>query len=118
MVTCEQDARIKLFSVEDKWRGNAKEVSCIPKGTYKCVPHGWEADSLVKHRRTWRLLHVPGRKDVLAHIGNSHLDTLGCLLFGIGITLGKGEAWLLESTRAIDMLRTIIGQNNFTLTIR
>ena len=118
VLLCQGDERVKLFTLEDLDRGNAKNISCIPVGTYKCKPHGWELNSGVKHKRTWEIQDVPGRKDVLLHIGNSHIDTQGCILVGVGITLGREEPFLQESTRAVDLLRSIIGENGFTLTIK
>ena len=107
----------KVYTLEDPWRNNTRMVSCIPVGTYNVVPHGWEPDSTVRFKRTYRLLNVPGRTAILIHAGNSHADTHGCILLGFGLTIDQGLTTLTESRAAVDLLRQTIGQGNFTIKI-
>lgn len=62
---------------EDPWNDNKTKKSCIPDGTYKCVPHIGE-----KYKNVWRLEDVPGRSAILIHYGNTTKDTEGCILVG------------------------------------
>ncbi|TPM41426.1 DUF5675 family protein [Mesorhizobium sp. B2-3-4] len=103
-----------VYTLEDSWRDNQPKVSCIPAGTYHCVPHGWEPNSPVKRKRTWEITGVPGRSAVLIHAGNRPADTEGCILVGLGVFSGA----LTSSADALGVLRAIIGANPFTLTIR
>jgi hypothetical protein len=90
----------------------------IPAGTYKLAlataghVYNWMKDSLTKHatsldeKKTAQLFvdngvplleSVPGRGGVEIHIGNSEVDTLGCLL--LGISQGS-DGRILSSTAA------------------
>lgn len=87
---------------EEPWKENAQNVSCIPAGRYKCIPHDSE-----KFPNVWEVTGVPGRTGILIHCGNTIKDTHGCILVGqrfmrlpdLTIT-GVGS-----SRAALDMLR-------------
>ena len=66
-----------LYTLEEAWRNNQPKVSCIPAGTYRCIPHGWEANTKVSKPKTWQLTGVPARAAILIHIGNTTKDTEG-----------------------------------------
>lgn len=82
-------------TLEEPWRNNAPNVSCIPCGEYKCVPH---KGLLVK--RGWLVKGVPNRVGVLIHCGNTIADTEGCILVG----LDHFEKGVLRSRLAMDKL--------------
>lgn len=107
-----------IFTLEDKWRDNARQISCIPIGTYRCVPHGWEANTKVRFPRVWRLVGVKDRDAILIHVGNTHLDTHGCILVGLGRRIVKEEPQITSSRLAIELMRREIGPNEFTLVIK
>lgn len=106
-----------MFTLEDAWRDNQRSISCIPAGTYEVVAHGWEKDSRVKFKQVWRLLDVPGRSGILIHAGNTHADTSGCILVGLGLAI-SGDARVTSSKGAIERLRSKLGQGKFTLVIK
>ena len=61
--------------------GNQKFVSCILEGMY------WmEKIKRTNGNNAFLLLHVPGRDNILVHVGNyaagKHVDTEGCILPG------------------------------------
>jgi hypothetical protein len=64
-------------TLEDPWRENEREVSCIPAGTYQCV-------RVQSHKfgDTFEVKDVPGRSHILFHAGNTTEDTMGCILVG------------------------------------
>ena len=62
-------------TVEQPWRENMQDISCIPAGRYRCV----QVDS-PKFGNTFEVTGVPGRTHVLFHRGNSIQDTHGCIL--------------------------------------
>lgn len=107
-----------LYSLEDAWKNNQRQISCIPAGTYRCVPHGWEPNSPLKFKQVWRLLDVKGRDAILIHAGNSHKDTLGCILPGLGMQVGPTFAVISDSRMAIELMRREIGPREFMLTIK
>lgn len=99
-----------LWTLEQLWRDNQDDVSCIPTGTYTCVPHGWN-DEAVRFTKVWEVTQVPGREAILLHAGNFDTDTHGCILVGMSISKGV----LQNSRQAINLLRTAIGAQSFTL---
>lgn len=103
-----------LYTLEDAWRDNQRNVSCIPAGTYHCVPHGWENKTWATVKRSYELTHVPGRTGILIHAGNTDADTQGCILVGLGVRVGT----LTDSRKALNVLRELVGPNPFTITIR
>jgi hypothetical protein len=106
-----------LYVLEDSWRNNQRSVSCIPAGTYRVTPHGWDTGSPVKYKQTWRLLNVPNRTGILIHAGNTHKDTEGCLLVGMGMQVSQLASLVTDSRIAIDFMRKEIGEGSFILEI-
>jgi hypothetical protein len=109
---------VPLYTLELEWKNNNPKVSCIPPGTYRVVPHGWEKDSPVKYPRTWRLLDVPNRSDILLHIGNYVRNTLGCILPGMGMQITQKFSMVSDSGTAIEIMRREIGNQEFVLTVK
>lgn len=75
--------RLVLYTVEDDWRDNQPNASCIPAGTYRLRrtvfhKHGYA---------TFEVLGVPGRSRILIHIANTEENVEGCI--GLGLELGK-----------------------------
>ena len=103
-----------LYTLEDKWRGNQSNISCIPQGTYDCVPHGWAENTPVKFKKVWRLQNVPDRSAILIHAGNTHEDTYGCILVGLDY---DGNEMVLRSRDAVDLIRNHLKTSRFSLTI-
>lgn len=102
----------EIFTCEDLWRNNQQRVSCVPAGTYKVIPHGWNNEP-VKYTQVWRVTNVPGREAILIHSGNSHKDTMGCILVGLKVVPGG----IQQSLMARHLLRRLIGKQSFELTI-
>lgn len=76
------------FTLELPWRGNAKNISCIPEGVYNasCEKH-------TKHGYVYRLKDVENRTGILIHPANSVSELRGCIacvqmlttdIYGIG----------------------------------
>jgi hypothetical protein len=65
-------------------KGNEPGKSCIPAGKYTCVKN-------TSRKGGFRLLDVPGRENILIHVGNFAGDTMrgyqsdveGCILVGM-----------------------------------
>jgi hypothetical protein len=67
-----------IYSLEDPWKENAPDVSCIPEGEY---PLAYTMSKRFKHE-TPEIQKVPGRSGIRIHGGNTEADTLGCPLVG------------------------------------
>jgi hypothetical protein len=65
------------LSLEDPWKNNATNISCIPDGRY--IAKIFDSPT---HGLTYRLEDVPGRTYILFHKGNTHINTQGCILIG------------------------------------
>lgn len=79
-------------SMELPWKDNKKNVSCIPDGLYKYVPHTWSRNGM----KLIRLVDVPDRTAILVHPCNSIKELKGCL--GLGAVSKTG---LVSSTAAV-----------------
>lgn len=91
---------LSLATVEPPWRGNQRDVSCIPPGAYELVPHVG-----VKYQNVARLEGVPGRGAVLIHAGNwageaekgRRCESEGCILVGRERALIHGQRGVTSS---------------------
>lgn len=112
---------LMLQTIELPWRDNAKDVSCVPAGTYRLIPY-----LSAKHGRTWRLhnpeLGVWGisddppspdmRTEVEVHTGNLAEESEACILVGMaaGTMLNKAGhivPAVLDSVVALGKLREL-----------
>jgi hypothetical protein len=110
----------ELATHELPWKGNQKQISCIPEGIYFC--------KRVNNRRTLGGLfipttflvdEVPDRSGILFHVGNWNKDTNGCILPGVSWSFGNNEAMVSDSSRGFSkFLRLLDGINAFTLDVK
>lgn len=108
--------------------GQARE-SCIPDGTYQVSP--WTSD---RFPDTYILTNpalgvyrqpgdVPaglkfGRSAVLIHAGNRVQDVIGCIAVGMRHSFFSQQHAVLESRRALDLLRAELSKESHSLVIR
>lgn len=95
----------KLYTLEPGWHNNEIGKSCIPQGIYTCRPHNCD-----RHHEVWELENVPGRSEVLLHIGNKRSETSGCILPGLNYGVLDGEFAVTQSAKAIDLIREYVKQ--------
>ncbi len=102
----------EFYVAERPWRGNKKNISCIPNGTYTCKGYASQ-----KFGETFIIENVPNRTYILFHAGNfPEKDSEGCLLVGESIMAGKPA--VSSSRKAMERLReTLKETSNFELTI-
>jgi Family of unknown function (DUF5675) len=122
-----QDSNFKSYTVEDPWKNNAKNISCIPEGVYQC-----KRTSRPKHGNTFVIINEdlgiaeypkPGMRDsCLIHVANTILDVEGCI--GLGNTLGcLGSNWAVLASGTIPdgavrrFMQYMEGEDEFQLTI-
>lgn len=95
----------KVNTIELPDNGNQKNVSCIPEGKYEV--HKITSPSRGK---CFHVQNVPGRSEILIHIGNyaagTHPDTKGCILPGLSYTDVNQDGFIdiAESTLAMQRL--------------
>ena len=99
-----------IYTLEPPWRENKDNISCIPLGTYKVTPYTSE-----KFPNVYQINGVNGRDSILIHIGNKTADTHGCVLIGKGVN--PSEPMVSNSRSALELLKSEIGDNEFTLTV-
>jgi len=97
--------------------GNQRNTSCIPEGAYVVQKHNSPTKGECFH-----VLDVPGRTDILIHVGNyaagHRIDTMGCILPGAGFQdiNNDGNIDVFNSRVTMDRLLEILPEN-FTLHI-
>lgn len=119
---------LEWYTGELPWRDNARNVSCIPAGTYKCF---WAKSPKYSRRYgqdfyTYRLLDVPDRGGVLIHSANfmgdvargyrSHLN--GCIALGEKLGWIEGQKALLVSRPAVRGLEQALSGKAFILEVK
>lgn len=71
------------FSLEDPWKRNEPNVSCIPAGWYDL-----ERDTFKDKYENFRVVNPPPRRSAIEiHKGNTRDDTQGCILLGEALSL-------------------------------
>lgn len=88
------------WTLEEPWRDNQENVSCIPVGRY---PLALEY-SPSKKRKLWTIKGVPHRTYVRIHKGNTVNDTEGCPLVGTKPGFLEGKRAVLNSRIAFNEL--------------
>lgn len=89
------DGAPEFVTLEDAWRDNERNISCIPIGRYKVKPK-----LSPKFGKTWQIMDVPERDQILIHAGNTHKDTHGCVLLGMQFGKVGDETAILASRSA------------------
>ncbi|MFW5498568.1 MULTISPECIES: DUF5675 family protein [unclassified Maridesulfovibrio] len=90
------DGKSICWTLEEPWRENKQNISCIPVGRY---PIKLEY-SPSKRCELWTVKDVPGRSYVRIHKGNTVDDTEGCPLTGIKPGYLEGKRAVLGSREA------------------
>ena len=103
-----------LKTVERPWIDNKKSISCIPVGTYDCVPRrynrgGYDAVEVTQ---------VKNRSYILFHKGNFAEDSAGCILVCAAHGVLKNRWAGLSSDLAFDEFMGYVRGKNFRLIIK
>lgn len=104
----------RLWTAERPWLGNAREVSCIPDGSYRCVPSTFYRGGYPAALITG----VPGRSEIKIHAANIVAEVKGCIAVGLGLRSIRGELTLVESRAALAALLADVGAAEWELEIR
>jgi len=104
---------VLCHTLENPWKNNKKNLSCIPEGFYSCVPYSSE-----KYPDVWEVINVKGRTNILIHIGNYADDTEGCILVGSNVAY-NAKNMITNSSITMKKLHSEIGVGrSFTLSVR
>lgn len=92
-------------TLELPWLHNARQISCIPEGTYNTKKR-----KSPKYGDHFHLQDVPLRDLILIHHGNFTKDTLGCIIVGKQIKDidGDGICDVTNSKKTMDELNKIL----------
>ena len=103
-------------TLENPWKDNAKNISCIPEGEYD-VRLRLPRESATREYIHLLVKEVPNRDWILFHRGNTAKDTRGCILVG----KGTEQDIVYNSTLSMDLLIKEIlhlGAGNIKLIIK
>jgi len=106
-----KDQSLTLQTLELPWKDNKQDISCIPIGTY-----GYEKWFSPKFKTTvFRLLHVPGRTNILIHPANYVRQLRGCIAPGLNKKDidGDGKLDVTKSRQALYNLLAIAPEKGF-----
>jgi len=115
-------SQIFMWTLENPWKDNEANVSCIPEGDYRVT----RRDSpLIKrltdgaYTKAWHIENVPNRTFIEIHIGNDVSNTDGCVLTGSKPGIVKNGLWVSESRKAFDrFMQHLDGVDKFILSIK
>lgn len=102
-----------IYTLENPWLDNQKNVSCIPTGAYVCSRHVSPSKG-----RCLKIHGVEGRTHILIHVGNTEADTQGCILIGRSAGYLHGFPAVLESKRAMEYLLSLVPKKKFILLVK
>lgn len=100
------------FTLELPWRGNVRNLSCIPEGTYDLVP-----DNTGRHR-WWKIPNVADRDAIEVHAGNTVADTRGCPLLGTSALCTEDGYRVGGSRAALTALKAKLGERRHKLEVK
>lgn len=126
---------VRLATIERPWiaapagLGGKRRESCVPDGTYFVRPHSsdkfpdtfalinpqlgvWYQPDDIPDGQSW------GRSAILIHAGNRVTDVIGCIAVGLRHSFVSQQHAALESRKALDQLRGVLGKESHSLVIR
>lgn len=105
----------KCFTLELPWKNNAKNISCIPKGTYKC--RYTFSPRFLKY--TYEVLNVPNRSGIRIHSANFVSQLNGCIALGSSLQdiNNDGSLDTTNSRNTIKSFEELMERKDFILRI-
>lgn len=105
-----RDAKGELvcYTLENPWKDNKPNVSCIPEGSYDVKPYtSGKFPATVEVKRVFQRTHI------LFHAGNTTKDTKGCILVGSAV---DGNRLICSRVALAKLFR--LHSHDFILTIK
>lgn len=101
-------------TLEDPWKLNVPNISCIPTGKYIC-----KRVYSPRFGNTFEIKGVPGRTHILFHKGNTEADTRGCILVAEEFGVLTADLAILKSRAGYEeFMEKLKGEDYFVLTIK
>ncbi|MGL4915723.1 MAG: DUF5675 family protein [Aeromonas allosaccharophila] len=105
------DGKVVAYTCEREWLDNKPQVSCVPAGTYRLVPHQSPKVGLcyaLENPELGVTIFGPSKRShILIHAANFPHELEGCIAPGIG---WHGSGWgVRESRRALFKLNELLG---------
>lgn len=117
----------QLWTVEQPWRQNMRQRSCVPEGKYQIIRHNSakypNSFALVNHALDVWYQPGPGvpdhaRKAILIHPANVPEDLAGCIAPGMALGYMRNRLAVTQSRVAMDVVRKFLAASpTNTLTI-
>lgn len=106
-------------TIERQWLDNEPNISCVPAGIYKLIPHDSprfgktyalenEELDVSKCGRTKRTYCLFG------HVGNTVEDVTGCVAFGWRVIFGREGVFITDSRSSTEKVLKYIKENGVT----
>lgn len=110
------DGIAEMVTLELPYKGNQKNISCIPIGVYQMKKRPSQKTYL---KSSFEVLNVPGRSNIIFHEGNSTNDTRGCILVGTSYGVSDtGKPTITNSRRAMLKLMNLLTEEVYDLVVR
>jgi hypothetical protein len=102
------------FTLELPDKDNARNISCIPEGTYKAFKR-----NSPKNGAVIELIGVKNRTNIQIHVGNYTSQIEGCILVGKSITYMNKDSIpdVTDSRNTLIKLLDLLPKDNFTVEI-
>ncbi len=97
---------VMFRTIERPWKNNARNISCIPTGTYPSVYLSRSASG--KYRKVYHVRNVPNRSGILVHNGNLVAHSRGCIILGMRAGNLGGSPAVLASRTAMRKLNDLL----------
>jgi len=103
-------------TLELPWLQNAKNISCIPVGTYTVK---W-TKSWLFGKYTYQIMNVKNRSGIRIHVGNYYSDINGCIIVGNAFKdINKDNILdVINSKNTLTTFENFMNKKEFTLTIK
>ncbi|WP_285906785.1 DUF5675 family protein [Pseudodesulfovibrio pelocollis] len=100
-----------LYTLENPWLGNARNVSSIPAGEYLC-----RRVVSPTYGETFEVTGVAGRTHILFHWGNWVRNTQGCVLLGLARDTTVPAVWNSRTAHK-HFMAALVGVDEFMLVV-
>lgn len=109
------DGKFFCYTVEQLWKDNLPEVSCIPEGTYQLKLRFSpivQKSSDGEFSEGYEITNVPGRKYVMVHAANTFDQLKACLACGDSLGFVNNKWAVLNSKTTFKKLMHKLEEKN------
>ena len=103
----------EVVTIEDPPNANRTGASCIPEGTYPCVPSRFNKGGY----DAFEITNVPGRSLIKGHVANTTHDVRGCVGIATSLSFMRGRWAVSGSRQGFGRFMAVYGGRRFELAI-